>query len=178
MEFPTMETLNDAGVPAIAEDHHEEIVRIEIEREGNIKLIAIEVEEREDLLDHVRERLCLAHEILIFERGGDLPLTKHPHGRKALRLVGHRHPQILVKVNFEHRTVEATFSPANTVFKVLQWAVGKKGFDLDPMSAARANLILPGAESPLPRESAIGAFTQNGEHTLVVALTLKDFTNG
>ncbi len=173
-----METLNDTNAPESAEDCLEEIVRIEIEREGNLELVAIEVEAREDLLDHVRERLGLTAEFLIFERGADLPLTKHPHGRKALRLLAHRHLEIMVRVQFEHRTAQATFSPAKTVFKVLQWVVGKDGFNLDPMSAARANLILPDATSPLPRDSAIGAFTQPGEHVLVVDLTLKDFTNG
>jgi hypothetical protein len=73
---------------------------------------------------------------------------------------------------------ERAFSPAKTVFKVLQWAVGKQAYNLDPTSAARANLILPGAETPLPRDSAIGSFTKPGECILVLDLTLRDFTNG
>ena len=32
-----------------------------------------------------------------------------------------------------------------TVFRVLQWAVSKKGFGLDDIAKAKANLILPGA---------------------------------
>jgi len=56
--------------------------------------------------------------------------------------------------------------------------VGKKGFDLDPVTAAKANLILPGADAPLPRDAAVGKFVKTGHCTLVVDLTLKDFTNG
>ena len=173
-----METLKDAGVSAIAEDRSEEMIRIEIEREGAVELIALEVQDREDFLHHVRKQLELDAEILIFERDGDEPLTLHKKGRKALRLVAHRHGQIAVKVRYEHRTEERTFSPAKTVFKVLQWAVGKQAFNLDPTSAARANLILPGAENPLPRDSAIGSFTQPGDYVLILDLTLRDFTNG
>lgn len=173
-----METLKDASASAIAEDRSEEMIRIEIEREGAVELIALEVQDREDLLDHVRNQLGLDVEVLIFERDGDEPLTLHRKGRKALRLVAHRHRQITVKVRYEHKTEERTFSPAKTVFKVLQWAVGKQAFNLDPTSAARADLILPGAETPLPRDSAIGSFTQQGECVLVLDLTLRDFTNG
>lgn len=173
-----METLNEAGVSAIAEDRSEEMIRIEIEREGAVEVATLEVRDREDLLHHVRNQLELDVDILIFERDGDEPLTLHKKGRKALRLVAHRHRQITVKVRYEHRTEERAFSPAKTVFKVLQWAVGKQAFNLDPTSAARANLILPGAETPLPRDSAIGNFTQPGECVLVLDLTLRDFTNG
>ena len=89
-----METLKDAGVSAIAEDHSEEMIRIEIEREGDVELIALEVQDREDLLHHMRNQLELDVDVLIFERDGDEPLTHHPKGRKALRLVAHRHRQI------------------------------------------------------------------------------------
>jgi hypothetical protein len=174
-----METMITADTPAAAAGSHtDDIVRIEIEREGLVELVTLEIQEREDLLGHVRERLELDVDVLLFERDGDEPLTCHAKGRHALRLVAHRHRLITVEVRYEHRTIERTFAPAKTVFKVLQWAVGKHGYDLDPTSAARANLILPGADLPLPRESAIGKFTQPGECVLVVDLTLRDFTNG
>ena len=173
-----METMENVGVPAIAEERHEEIVRIEIEREGSTELISIEIEERDDLLIQVRERVGLGPDIHLFERGGEHPLTRHSQGRRALRLVAHRHHRIEVRVRFEHRTAQANFSPATTVFKVLKWAVGKHGFALDALLAAKANLILPNSEAPLPRDAAIGTFTRHEEHTLVVDLTLKDFTNG
>jgi hypothetical protein len=174
-----METLEDAGGPANADTQIAvEIVRIDVERESGLELVSLEVEEREDLLDHLRARLVLEADVLIFERDKDEPLVEIVKGRRALRLVTHRHRQITVRVQFDHRTAEEVVAPSKTVFKVLQWAVSKKGFGLDAMQAAKANLILPGAEIPLPRDSAIGAFTQPGECVLVVDLTLKDFTNG
>jgi len=56
--------------------------------------------------------------------------------------------------------------------------LGKHGFNLDPMAAAKANLILPDAEQPLPREDVLGKHVKGDHCTLVVDLTLKDFTNG
>ncbi len=85
---------------------------------------------------------------------------------------------IEVVVRYEHRSIEHKFAPSATVFKVLEWAIGKKGYGLDPLSAAKANLILPGADQPMPRDRTIGSFTKRGEKRLVVDLTLKDFTNG
>ena len=60
----------------------------------------------------------------------------------------------------------------------LAMAVSKHGFNLDPMAAAKANLILPGADQPLPREDVLGKHVKGDRCTLVVDLTLKDFTNG
>jgi hypothetical protein len=126
----------------------------------------------------IREHVGAAPEMEFFERDHDEPLTAPPHGRKAIRIVGHRCHVIMVTVRYEHRTIEHRFTPSATVFKVLQWAVSKRGFDLDPTAAAKANLILPGADGPLPRDAVIGKFVKAGHCTLVVDLTLKDFTNG
>jgi len=56
--------------------------------------------------------------------------------------------------------------------------VSKHAFMLDPMAAAKANLILPGADAPLPRADVLGKYVKAGHCALVVDLTLKDFTNG
>jgi hypothetical protein len=174
-----METLNDAAGLTVAEERVEdEIIQIEIEREGSVELITLEVREQEDLLGHVRGLLDLEVEVHLFERDKAEPLVEIAKGRRALRLVAHKHRQITVRVRYEHMTKEETVPPSRTVFKVLQWAVSKHAFNLDPMQAAKANLILPGADAPMARDSAIGSFTHPGEHMLVVDLTLKDFTNG
>lgn len=156
----------------------EEVVVVEVEREGVLEPLALEVSLRADLLGHVRSHLELDAEVLLFERDHDEPITTCDPTRRALHLIAHRHKQLVIKVRYEHRTLERVFAPSKTVFKVLQWAIGEHGFRLDPVAAAKANLILPGADSPLPRESAIGVFTKPGEHVLVVDLTLRDFTNG
>ena len=44
----------------------------------------------------------------------------------------------------------------------LQWAVGKHGYNLDPMTAAKANLILPGADEPLPRRRCARQIREGG----------------
>lgn len=151
--------------------------------------IEIEIEDREEPMgfsmvvderfhETVRARIGFNEEMHLFEHGHDKPLPCPPHGRKVIRLVGHRCPVVTVQVRYEHRTIEQRFVPSETVFKALQWAVSKKGFGLDPVAAAKANLILPGADAPLPREAALGKFVKHGHCTLVVDLTLKDFSNG
>lgn len=173
-----MEDLKTAAGPDNAAHPPHETVRVEIILPGAAEPKALELPAGGDLPDAVRQALGLGPDTLLFEVDADEPLTEAPPGRKALRLVAHPARLITVEVNYDHRTERKDFPPSKTVFKVLQWAVGKQGFDLDPASAARANLILPGAETPLPRETAIGAYVAPGAHVLVVDLTLKDFTNG
>src|SRR3546814_15890078 len=95
-----------------------------------------------------------------------------------MRLLATARRAIEVVVRYENRSIEHKFAPSATVFRVLEWAIGKKGYGLDPLSAAKANLILPGADQPMPRDRTIGSFTKRGEKTLAVDLTLKDLTNG
>lgn len=156
----------------------EELVHLEIEREGVTEIIELEVRPTIDLLGHVREKLDLEIDVHIFEREHDEPLVCGIEGRKHLRLLAHRARLLEVTVQYEHHAKKKEFAPSATVFKVLQWAVSKHAYGLDPTNAAKANLILPGADQPLPRERTIGAFTKPGSHHLVVDLTLKDFTNG
>lgn len=156
----------------------EEVILVEVETEGCDEALSLEIDVRLNPLEHVRSQLQLEAEIFLFERDQDEPLTVHDPKRRALRLIAHRHKQVLVQVRFEHLTKEHVFAPSKTVFKVLQWAISKQGFNLDPVAAAKANLILPGADAPLPRDSAIGVFTKPGEHVLILDLTLRDFTNG
>lgn len=170
-----METLNDAAGQTVVED---EIVQIEVEGHGFTEVVTLEVVLQEDLLGHVRARLELEEDIHLFERDKDEPLVEIAAGRRAMRLVAHKQRQITVKVQYEHLVKEETVPPSKTVFKVLQWAVSNKAFGLDPTQAAKANLILPGAETPLPRDAAIGSYVPHGACELVVDLTLRDFTNG
>ncbi len=173
-----METLDTAADPANADRPKDETIRIEVIRAGSVEAVVVELPPGEDLLAALRLALALEEDLLFFERDQDAHLTCLPPGRKALRLVAHKAHLIEVQVRYEHRTEKKAFPPSKSVFKVLQWAVGKHGFNLDPTSAARANLILPGASEPLPREAVIGSFVPHSHHVLVVDLTLRDFTNG
>ena len=173
-----METLDTAAAPANADRPKDVTIRIEVVHGGSAEAVVIELPPAEDPLAALRLALALEEDILLFERDQDAHLTCLPPGRKALRLVTHKAHLIEVEVRYEHRTEKKSFAPSKSVFKVLQWAVGEHGFKLDPVSGARANLILPGASEPLPREAPIGSFVPHGHHVLVVDLTLRDFTNG
>jgi len=167
----------DAG-PGSAEHTRQELIRLEVSLPGEREPKALELPSGDGLLHAVRQALGLSPDTLLFAFDNDEPLTQAPPGRKALRLAAHKARQITVMVNYEHLTKQENFPPSKTVFKVLQWAVSKKAYELDPASAARANLILLGEDQPLPRDASIGSFVAPGEHVLTVDLTLKDFTNG
>lgn len=153
-------------------------LKVEVEREESDEIIELDLAHDGDLLAEVRRRLDVAGDLFLFERDKDEPLTRADKGRRHLRLIATSQRAIEVVVQYEHRQIEHRFAPSATVFKVLQWAIGKKGYNLDPQSAAKANLILPGADQPMPRDRTIGSFTKRGTRRLVVDLTLKDFTNG
>ena len=157
-----------------------EVVRIdaEIEIEDQPEPLTISVVLDERFEETVRAQLGMTEEMLLFEHGQDQPLSQPPHGRSAICLMAHRCRAVTTRIHYDHRTLKHVSAPAVTVFKVLQWAVSKEGFKLDPVAAAKANLILPGADAPLPRDSALGKHVKPGDCELVVNLTLKDFTNG
>lgn len=156
----------------------DELVRVEIEREGTEEIIEIALHRDLDMLSHIRGELKLDADVHIFEREREEPLACNVPDRRHLRLLAHSHRVIDVVVRYEHHEKDHRIAPSTTVFTVLQWAVGKHGYNLDPTIAPKANLILPGAEEPMPRDRTIGSFTTPGSHRLVVDLTLKDFTNG
>lgn len=171
-----METVIAAADPKA--DRKDDAIRIEVFHAGSVEAVVIELPQAEDSMAALRLALAIEEDVLIFERDQDEALACLPTGRKALRLVTHKAHTIELEVRYDHLTHKKAFPPSKTVFKALQWAVGKHAFDLDPNSAAKANLILPGADQPLPREATLGSFVPHGHHVLVVDLTLRDFTNG
>jgi hypothetical protein len=156
----------------------EEAVHVEIEIEDRIEVLTLPVTGEVELVDVIREKLKIGEDFHIFERNRDEPFKHHDRGRKHVRVVAHRCHQVKLDVRFEQHSKPHHFKPSTTVFKALQWAVSKHAYDLDPTNAAKANLILPGADAPLPREDVLGKYVKPGDCTLVVDLTLKDFTNG
>jgi hypothetical protein len=156
----------------------EEVVQVEVEIEERVELLILPATGEVELADLIRERLEVGADMHLFERDHDDPLGHHPYGRKHIRVVGHHCHEVKLEVRYEQGVKHHHFKPSKTVFKALQWAVSKHGFNLDPMQAAKANLILPGADAPLPREDVLGKFVKPGHCTLIVDLTLKDFTNG
>lgn len=114
--------------------------------------------------------------IFIFEKDKDDELSSI-EGRSAISLVAHSCKRVNVNVNFD-TTLTKSFSPSATVFKVLSWAIGKHGFNLDDTAKAKANLILPGKDSPIARDEVIGKYVSDKDCVLTLELTLRDFTNG
>ena len=139
----------------------------------------IEVEEGtfEKLIEVVRLKSKVEGEIFIFEKDKEEELTTTV-GRNHIAIIAHRYKKLTVNINFEHRTETHVFSPSATVFRVLTWAIGKKEFNLDDTARAKANLILSGETSPLPRDAVIGSYVTGHNCGLTLELTLRDFTNG
>jgi hypothetical protein len=170
-----MGTLKDTESPGGAKSGA--TLQIEVQIEDRAQVVNLSLTESRANREGIRGELSLNEDYELFERDADEPVNAFV-GRKAVRLVAHRNKKITVQVRYEHLTKERVFGPAKTVFKVLQWAVGNKGFNLEPQAAARANLILPGAENPLAKDDVIGKYAPQGHDTLVLDLTLRDFTNG
>ncbi|MHB8884704.1 MAG: hypothetical protein ACYC5H_06395 [Methylovirgula sp.] len=157
-----------------------ERIRVEVEIEDRKETKVIEVEGRNlgAVLEGVRALAGADGEGLhVFERDCDDVIGVEIEARKAISVIGHRHKRLKVKVRFEHHEPHHEFSPSATVLKVLQWAVAQPEFKLDATGKAKANLILPGTDTPLPKDEMIGRYTKH-HHEVIFDLTLKDFTNG
>jgi hypothetical protein len=153
-------------------------LEVEIEDRNAVEIIEVEDGTLDDVLREVRKLAALGDALHVFERDGEDVVGIEIENRKALALHAHRCRKVRVKVRWNADTKEHQFSPAAHVHRVLLWAIGKKGFNLDDTAKAKANLMLPGADQPLPKDSVIGRFVKHGDCELTLDLTLKDFTNG
>lgn len=150
-------------------------VSVELEVVGVSGTKLIEVTSLDEL--HAAGAARLGGEVRLFERDQDDELASL-EGRTAISVIAHRCLRIEVTVGYEHLSKSQHFRPGATVNRVLEWATGRRGFDLDDDAQAKANLILPGADQPLPPEAPIGRFVTAGTCNVTAELTLKDFTNG
>lgn len=168
----------DAGSKPVSKEGADKIhLELEIEGRDGTEMIQIDGADLAAVLQQVLAfaKLEDAH---VFERDSDVPIGREIEGRKGLCLHVHRSKLIVVKVQFEHQTKEHRFAPSVTLFRILQWAVGKKGYNLDDDQRAKANFILPGTDEPLQKDSILGRYVQGKDCELTLVLTLKDFTNG
>jgi hypothetical protein len=156
-------------------------VEVEIEDREGAELIEMEGGNFATVLSQI-EQLAAIGPLHVFERDGEQPIGPEIEKKKALLLVAHRCKEVLVKVQYENLTKEHAFPPSATVFRVLQWAIGKHAFELDDIARAKAHLMLTGATEPLANEMPIGRLVKfhhhEHHHELIVDLTMRDFTNG
>ncbi|PZQ96198.1 MAG: hypothetical protein DI533_17340 [Cereibacter sphaeroides] len=153
-------------------------VRIELEFEDLPDVKTVEVEKADiDAVITVARSVAGFEDAHVFERDSDEVLGGIGD-RRAIILLVHRCRHIAVEFHYEHETKKHSFSPAATILRVLQWAVGKHGFKLDDNTAAKANLILHGSEQPLPKDAMLGRYAKHPACAVTLDLTLKDFTNG
>ena len=151
---------------------------LEVEFDGRVESFEFgdkQTHPSEVILAEITARFGTQEEIFFFVRETDREFDFTAEVFEEV-LVAHRSRKILVEVNYEHLTKSHEFAPSATIFHVLQWSIGKHGYALDPMARSKANLIIPGAQAPLPREDVIAKYAN--DCTLKLDLTLRDFTNG
>ena len=155
---------------------HMKTLSLEIEVEGQHTTV-LQVEATIEAVRRAVRNLIGGVDVALFEKDKDAELTS-VEGRSAIAVVAHRCTKVMVSVGFSNEIKETHFSPSATVFRVLAWATGKRGFNLDDDAKAKATLILPGSEEPLPRDDIVGKHLIAGTCNFRADLTLKDFTNG
>jgi hypothetical protein len=90
----------------------------------------------------------------------------------------HRARHIEVSVFYQERRIEKRFSPATRVQRVLDWAVGPNGFNIDKAIAPEIELALEGSKVPLPKDAHIGRYLRHPEHCLSFDLIRGVVPNG
>ena len=118
---------------------------------------------------------------LVFVENEDEPCDTSqpvpPHHRRRVHHI-HRHHRIDVGVGYSGEQVTRAFSPSSTVRRVLDWAIGPEGLNIDPSFAAEMRLALPGSQSPLPDSAHIGCFAKGPGHALELTLLRGVIPNG
>ncbi|RUV30511.1 MULTISPECIES: hypothetical protein [unclassified Mesorhizobium] len=166
-------TTNNEGGP-----DNRRIVRVELEFEDLPEHSHLEIEAGDlDAILHATRGKPGFEKAHLFERDSEETLTGIGN-RRAISILVHRCRHVTVQVRYDGDTKSREFSPAVTILRVLQWAVSKRGFNLDDNAAAKANLMLPGADQPLPKDAMLGVYVKHPGCSLTLDLTLKDFTNG
>jgi len=73
----------------------------------------------------------------------------------------HRARKIEVGVFYQGRRIERRFAPSTRVQLVLDWAVSRDGFNIDPAVAPEMELALHGQTKPLPKSAHIGRYVRH-----------------
>ncbi len=70
----------------------------------------------------------------------------------------HRARKIEVRVFYQGRRIDNRFSPSTRIQRVLDWAVGPKGFNIDPTIAPEMELSLLDQKTAVPKNAHIGRY--------------------
>ena len=90
----------------------------------------------------------------------------------------HRAKWIEVEVFYMGNDKKKEFRPAARVQRVLDWAVGPHGFNIDPTIAPEMELALHGHTEALPKNAHIGRFVHHPHHGLALDLIRGVVPNG
>ena len=85
---------------------------------------------------------------------------------------------VKAQVDFNAQKTLGEFGPATTIRKVLDWAVGPKGFDLPKGQIAKHELALPGSKDPLDEDLHIGSLVSSPRCVIELYLRPKDRPQG
>ena len=97
--------------------------------------------------------------------------------RRRGRVHLHRCHQIEVAVTYNGQTHQHRFSPARTVHRVMEWAVGPTAFNVEN-DAADLELQIPGASSPLAPNVHVGTLVRDDHCAITLELVPKDRPQG
>jgi hypothetical protein len=90
----------------------------------------------------------------------------------------HRVRKIEVGVFYQGRRIQERFAPSARVQRVLDWAIGSKGFKIDPTIAPEMELALHGQTTALPKNAHIGRYVRHPHHELAFDLIRGIVPNG
>jgi hypothetical protein len=109
-------------------------------------------------------------------------LTEDTTGGKVHHV--HRAKQVALTVFYKHLEKEKHFPPSARVQRVLDWAVSKDGFNIDPTIAPDMELALhdekipDDQKQPLPKNPHIGRYVHHPHHCLALDLIRGKVPNG
>ena len=90
----------------------------------------------------------------------------------------HRARQVEVTVFYKDGHKEKRFPPSARVQRVLDWAVGREGFNIDPPIAPEMELAQHGQTTALPKNAHIGRYVRHPHHVLALDLIRGIVPNG
>lgn len=160
-------------------------IEIEVEGENLAETEIIEIEKGHDghvLVAEVSKRCGIEPTaLLLFEEdcNGPLDLTIIIDERRS-GIVHHVHraKEVDVIVNYNGPPKSHRFSPATRIQRVLDWAIGSHGFNIDPTIAPEMELALHGHTEELPKRAHIGRYVKHPHHKLELDLIRGVVPNG